>query len=210
VWREQPDVHISFQDLAYTVRVPVTDTKVHNLVSAVADIAKRPFQGQEASVELRALQPSSGLIKPGTMTLVLAPPGHGKTTLLKALSGRLSHDKALTGTVKYNNKTADENMAAGVHVSRLCSYVGQSDLLFPVLTVHETLTFAANSSLPDVRLLLEDPKLSPADRALVEEVVALEPKRAEMLTQLLGLSECSQTVVGNDLLRGVSGGQKKR
>src|SRR5689334_7945552 len=31
-----------------------------------------------------------------------------------------------------------------------------------------------------------------------------------MLIQMLGLSECATTVVGNDLLRGVSGGQRKR
>jgi len=210
VWRDQPDVTISYDNLAYTVRIPVTDTKVHTLVSAIVDGAKRPFQGAAGSTELKALQPTSGRIKPATMTLVLSPPGHGKTTLLKALAGRLSHDSALSGTVLYNNCTAAQNLANGVHVSRVGSYVGQSDLLFPVLTVTETLRFAAQSSLPDASLLLETPGLSDEDRAIVEELIVLDAKRPELLTQMLGLSECANTIVGNELLRGVSGGQKKR
>lgn len=210
VWREQPDVCISYADLAYTVSVPVTDTKVGTLASVAADLVKRPFKGSGASTILRALQPSSGVIRPGSMTLVLAPPGHGKTLLLKALSGRLSHDKCMAGEVRYNNATAAENLARGVHVSRLCAYVGQQDLLFPVLTVTETLQFAARSSLPDARLLKQDASFSAEQQSLVDEVVTLDSQRAELLIQLLGLSECANTIVGNELLRGVSGGQKKR
>lgn len=201
---------ISYEKLAYSVRIPVTDTKVGTLVTALVDAAKKPFQGKAASVELKALQPCSGRIRPGSMTLVLAPPGHGKTTLLKALAGRLLHDSNLTGTVRYNNLTAEENLARGVHISRLGSYVGQSDLLFPELTVTETLRFSSQSSLPDPRLLIETPNLSAEDRAIVNELIELDAKRPEFLIQLLGLSECAQTIVGNDLLRGVSGGQKKR
>jgi len=210
VWKEQPDVTISYTDLAYTVKIPVTDTKVGTLVSAVVDAAKKPFQGARGYTELKALQPTSGRIRPGSMTLILAPPGHGKTSLLKALAGRLSHDSNLTGTVRYNNLTAKENLEHGVHVSRIGSYVGQSDLLFPVLTVTETLRFASQSSLPDARLLLETPNLSAEDRAIVEEIIQLDQQRPEMLIQLLGLSEAANTIVGNELLRGVSGGQKKR
>ena len=130
-----------------------------------------------------------------------------KSTFLKALSGRLSHDSSLKGTVRFNNLTDKENLDRGVHVSRLAAFVGQSDMLFPVLTVDETLRFAANSSLPDPRLLLSDPSLSPEDRVLVEELIAADPQRTDMLIKLLGLEECKQTIVGNDLLRGVSGGQ---
>jgi ABC-type multidrug transport system ATPase subunit len=209
VWADQPDVHISFQDLSYTLSVPLTDTKVHNLVSAVVDAAKKPFQGKASTTILQALTPTTGLIRPGTMTLILAPPGHGKTTLLKALSGRLSHDSGLTGTVKFNNLTEAENLARGLHVSRLCAYVGQSDLLFPPLTVTETLTYAANSSLPDARLLLQpapgQPELTPEQKAAAEEVIELDKHRADLLIQMVGLGECASTIVGNDLLRGVSG-----
>lgn len=35
------------------------------------------------------LKECKGALLPGTMTLLVAPPGHGKTSFLKALSGRL-------------------------------------------------------------------------------------------------------------------------
>ncbi|MFS7986496.1 putative ABC transporter, P-loop containing nucleoside triphosphate hydrolase [Helianthus anomalus] len=39
--------------------------------------------------KITILNDVSGVIKPGRMTLLLGPPGCGKTTLLKALSGNL-------------------------------------------------------------------------------------------------------------------------
>jgi ABC-type multidrug transport system ATPase subunit len=208
-WKDQPDVSISWTDLAYKVQVPHTDTSVQTLASAFVGALKKPFAGSSSWSELSALVPSSGVIKPATMTLILAPPGHGKTTLLKALSGRLAHDPALTGEVRFNNRTADENRTGGVFVNRLCAFVGQQDLLFPTLTVQETLDFAAKNSIPDANLL-RDPHHSPAESALIDELVGLESQRADLLIGMLGLAECSTTFVGNDLLRGVSGGQRKR
>ena len=39
------------------------------------------------------LHPMSGVLKPGRLTLLLGPPSSGKTTLLKALSGKLGAAK---------------------------------------------------------------------------------------------------------------------
>src|SRR5207248_3108063 len=85
-----------------------------------------------------------------------------------------------------------------VFVNKLTTYIGHSDIHFPILTVKETLDFAAKSSVADIALL--------GDKQLVE----LEDKRAENLINLLGLDECSDTICGSDLLRGISGGQRKR
>lgn len=38
----------------------------------------------------------------------------------------------------------------------------------------------------------------------------MHEERVKTMIELLGLQECKDTIVGNDLLRGVSGGQKKR
>ena len=215
VWVDQPDISISWRDLRYRVKVPHTDTSVQTLASALINVAKKPFSGKSSWSYLDALAPSSGVLTPGKMTLILAPPGHGKSTLLKALSGRMQGDSALTGTIKYNGRTASENLANGVYVNRLCAYVGQQDLHFPILTVHETLDFAAKNSIPDANLLRQPPPsnwtMSPEQfNSTVDEVVQLEDKRAALLISLLGMDECSSTIVGNDLLRGVSGGQRKR
>jgi ABC-type polysaccharide/polyol phosphate transport system ATPase subunit len=43
----------------------------------------------------------SGVIKPGTLTLLLAPPGHGKSAYLKAITKQLP-EKQMTGEVRYS------------------------------------------------------------------------------------------------------------
>ncbi len=68
----------------------------------------------------------------------------------------------------------------------------QNDYLLPNLTVRETLRFAADLRLP--RSMRE------ADKSARVEEVILE----------LGLKECANTRIGSDLVRGVSGGEKRR
>jgi ABC-type multidrug transport system ATPase subunit len=123
----------------------------------------------------------------------------GKSVLLRALAGRLSHDSGLSGELRYNGLTGAECRARGIHVTRLASYVGQNDLQFPVLTVEETLDFAKDNGVADVELLNPD-----------ESLRKMDGRRTELLMDLLGLTECKSTAIGSDLMRGVSGGQKKR
>ena len=55
----------------------------------------------------------SGTLRPGTTTLLLAPSGHGKSTLLKALAGRI-HSSKLCGNIWYGGELID-----GVNTNRL-------------------------------------------------------------------------------------------
>ena len=67
-----------FRDLALT---PVT---------MVRDVARMVKGEKDTSTStLSILSDCKGTLLPGTMTLLLAPPGHGKTCFLKALAGRL-------------------------------------------------------------------------------------------------------------------------
>ena len=54
-------------------------SKVVSLVSCAG--CRRPKR------EFRLVSEASGVLRAGTMTLILAPPGHGKSTLLKTLAG---------------------------------------------------------------------------------------------------------------------------
>jgi ABC-type multidrug transport system ATPase subunit len=126
--------------------------------------------------------------------------GSSKSSLLKALSGRLP-SSSMYGSLQYNGRTASELAADGVHLKRLTAYVGQLDLHFPSLTVRETVTFATRSSVADTALL-------PGARDDME-LMQMDRGRADMLIELIGLGECADTFVGNDMLRGVSGGQRK-
>lgn len=72
------------------------------------------------------------------MTLLLGPPGAGKTSLLLALAGTLPSDLKATGTITYNGHTMNEFEAR-----RSAAYVSQHDVHMGELTVRETVKFSA-------------------------------------------------------------------
>jgi ABC-type multidrug transport system ATPase subunit len=72
------------------------------------------------------------------MTLLLGPPGAGKTSLPLALAGTLPSSLQLTGNITYNGHTMDEFEAR-----RSAAYVSQNDVHMGELTVRETVKFSA-------------------------------------------------------------------
>lgn len=105
------------------------------LRSALRTLAGRTSKPRE----FRVLSNVSATFRPGTMTLILAPAGHGKTSLLRAIAG---HIPELSGSVSYSGKTAADLRSSGISLSRLVGYVDQLDRHIPLLTVAETVHFA--------------------------------------------------------------------
>lgn len=126
----------------------------------------------------------SGVVLPGEILAMLGPSGSGKTTLLTALGGRLSGK--LSGKITYNG-----NPFSGA-TKRRTGFVAQDDVLYPHLTVVETLLFTALLRLPS--------SLTAAEKAQSVERVISE----------LGLTRCRNSMIGGPLFRGISGGEKKR
>ena len=83
----------------------------------------------------------TGIVLPGEMLAMLGPSGSGKTTLLTALGGRLSG--SLNGNITYNGQPFSNKM------KRNTGFVTQDDVLYPHLTVIETLVFTALLRLPN-------------------------------------------------------------
>ncbi|KAF7822749.1 ABC transporter G family member 9 [Senna tora] len=130
------------------------------------------------------LKQVSGIAKAGEMLAMLGPSGSGKTTLLTALGGRLGSDSGhqiLRGTITYN----DHPFSNGIN-TRL-GFVTQHDLLYPHLTVTETLVFTALLRLPNT--LSKHHKVA----------------QAQALISHLGLSKCKDSVIAR-----ISGGERKR
>ncbi|EPS69022.1 hypothetical protein M569_05746, partial [Genlisea aurea] len=131
------------------------------------------------------LKQVAGVVFPGEMLAMLGPSGSGKTTLLTALGGRLSGG-TIAGKITYNDKPFCNS------IKRNTGFVTQDDVLYPHLTVTETLFYTALLRLPGNLTAAE--KLSQAE---------------EVITQL-GLTKCRHSIVGGPLLRGISGGERKR
>ncbi|KAM0682264.1 hypothetical protein MDAP_002496 [Mitosporidium daphniae] len=132
----------------------------------------------------------SGWVKGGEMIAILGASGAGKSTLLNALVGLCKNDKlAVTGTIKLNG--CDRASLPISKWKRCVGYVEQNDLLYPTLTVKETLSRMASLQLW---------------RTLSK---AGQKKLVSQIIKSLNLERCSDSLVGA-LGSGISGGEKKR
>ncbi|VFQ72953.1 unnamed protein product [Cuscuta campestris] len=160
----------------------------------------------------------SGIVKPSRMTLLLGPPGSGKTTLLLAMAGKLDKDLRVSGNVTYNGHMLNEFVP-----QRTASYISQHDLHIGEMTVRETLEFSARCQGVGSRyeMLAELSRREKAanikpdpDLDVFMKAASTEGQEAHVVTdyilKILGLDICADTMVGDEMLRGISGGQKKR
>ena len=143
--------------------------------------------GYGANPVLRGL---SLAVAEGSLTAIIGPNGHGKTTLLRAISGLVP----LTGgTIRFAGqplvrKRPDEVVAAGI------VHVPQGDLLFPEMTVLDNLQMGAY--LPQAAKQL---------RSRLDEVFALLPKLKERRGQIastLSGGERRMVGIGRGLMAG--------
>ncbi|KAK1265609.1 Pleiotropic drug resistance protein 3 [Acorus gramineus] len=159
-----------------------------------------------------------GIIKPRRMTLVLGPPGSGKTSLLLALAGKLSSDLKVSGRVTYNGHELNEFVP-----ERTAAYISQHDLHIGEMTVRETLAFSARCQGVGTRcdMLVElsrrekEANIKPdPDIDIFMKAASLGGQGASVITdyilKILGLEICADTMVGDEMIRGISGGQRKR
>ncbi|XP_074320119.1 ABC transporter G family member 26 [Silene latifolia] len=172
-------IFLKFEDVQYKVRNS-QDSTVKAVVSKVASQLNTENNGHYKHI----LKGITGSVSPGEILALMGPSGSGKTTLLKIIGGRLQDN--VTGTVTYNN------IPYCAALKRRIGFVTQDDVLFPQLTVEETLVFAAYLRLPNS--------------------ISMKQKyqRVVMIIEELGLERCRHTRVGGGLIRGISGGERKR
>ena len=82
----------------------------------------------------------------------------------------------------------------------------QADYFFPEMTVRETITLSARLRLP--KDMPEQDKLDRVNQ--VHQTLSLSRDLLLQIIQELGLTKCQNTYVGNEVIRGVSGGERKR
>ncbi|CAI9099520.1 OLC1v1036358C1 [Oldenlandia corymbosa var. corymbosa] len=142
-----------------------------------------PEEGANSKVEVRhVLKDINCTAKPWEILAIVGPSGAGKSSMLEILAGKL---KPKTASIFVNKKPLD-----AARFKKISGYVTQKDTLFPLLTVEESLMFTAR-----LRLRLPEPELRSRVTSLMAE---------------LGLSHVSSARVGDDRVRGISGGERRR
>ncbi|KAK1381654.1 ABC transporter domain-containing protein [Heracleum sosnowskyi] len=175
---------LSFSNLTYCVKV-FPKISISNLCGASRK--QTIFKSESMLSRTKTvLDNVSGEAREGEILAILGASGCGKSTLMDALANRIAKG-SLKGTVTLNNEQLESRL-----LKVISAYVMQDDLLFPMLTVEETLMFAAEFRLP---------------RTLTKSKKRL---RVQTLIDQLGLRNAANTVIGDEGHRGVSGGERRR
>ena len=132
------------------------------------------------------LEPCSGTVAPGQLVAMMGPSGCGKSTLLDMLADKKT--APYQGEIFLNGRPRDEFYKLAT------AYVPQVDEIFPYLTVREAINFVSDCRLPK-------PK-----GATNKQWHAF----SDLLIEELGLETVKDTRIGNNEIRGISGGQKRR
>lgn len=191
-------VTVIYRDLNFWTMAP------ERTIPTVGSTVRRIFFGTGPKNRVDIIRGVTGMIRPGTMTLVMGPPGCGKSTFLKALSGLLNTSGAtLDGNVTYNGMTAADGKFL---VPKLVDYINETDVHSEILTVKETLMFAWKACTGGVPM----EQLGSPQAVEMFKQVAESGRMVQDVLTVLGLRSCQDTVVGGNMLKGISGGQKRR
>ena len=158
---ESPTVEIRFEDLTVTaMKLPAESG-----VSTVGGFVTSFFKPTPKKVACKLLNGISGVLKPGRMTLVLGPPGAGKSTFMKTLANKQKGGNLMmSGKVTYNGEPANTKkfilskvravldqfkrfeqysnaLQSRRNIAQTVGYVDQVDSHLPTLTVREVALF---------------------------------------------------------------------
>ena len=196
-----PEKHSPTSAVARTTRVhadrAIADVTIRNLTIKLQAPKANPFKKRTKDVEGQPaekfiLDDISVEIPGGSLTVIMGASGSGKTSLLNAMAQRV-RGKALrqSGSISCSKNEVALTNSQGNNDAGL-AYVMQQDALQPPLTVRETLRYAA-----DLRL---SSKMTKVERR----------EKVESVISELGLNDCANTRIGNNVRRGCSGGEKRR
>jgi ATP-binding cassette subfamily G (WHITE) protein 2 (SNQ2) len=138
----------------------------------------------------------NGAIRPGEMLLVLGRPGSGCSTFLKVLGNQRFGYVSVDGDVTYGGTDA-KKMAKDFRGEVL--YNPEDDLHYATLTVQQTLKFALRTRTPGKESRNEGESRADYVREFLKVVL-----------KLFWIEHTVNTKVGDEFVRGVSGGEKKR
>ncbi|XP_051137169.1 ABC transporter G family member 32-like isoform X2 [Andrographis paniculata] len=218
---EFPKVEVRFEDLKVDALVHVGSRALPTIPNFIFDMTEAflrqlgIFSGGKKNFSI--LKNINGIIRPSRLTLLLGPPSSGKTTFLLALAGRLASSLKMSGKITYNGHNLEEFTP-----QRTSAYASQQDWHIAEMTVREVLEFSGRCQGAGFKndMLMELLKREKAagikpdhDLDIFIKAVVLGQQTSflvEYIMKILGLDICADTLVGDEMLKGISGGQKKR
>ncbi|GEQ67986.1 hypothetical protein JCM33374_g1652 [Metschnikowia sp. JCM 33374] len=190
------ELGVSFEDLSVFGK-----DQTYTYLETMSDIVQGPYAAIRSAREAKKipdraiLDSFDGVVKSGEMLLVLGRPGSGCSTLLKTISGTDTEMyTGLEGNIVYDGI---ERKDMWKHFSSDLIYNPELDVHFPHLTVKQTLDFALACKTPAKRV---------NNKSIQEHI----DYNRDLLATVFGLRHAYSTKVGNDYVRGVSGGERKR
>jgi ABC-type multidrug transport system ATPase subunit/ABC-type multidrug transport system permease subunit len=129
----------------------------------------------------------SGNARSGEFLAIMGSSGAGKTTFLNIISGvtKTKGKVVVNGSVLANGQEIST-----INYLKYIGYVTQDDVLLDMLTVRESVMFAA--------------------RLKTKGTESEKSKKVDLILEEIGLLKCQNTIIGNAAIKGVSGGEKKR
>jgi ABC-type multidrug transport system ATPase subunit len=189
---KRQELGVTWQNLS--VDVISSEAAVNENVLSQFNMAQHIKDSRNKAALRTILNNSHGCVKPGEMLLVLGRPGSGCTTLLKLLSNRRAGYKSVEGDVRFGSLAPEE---ASQYRGQLVMNT-EEEVFFPTLTVGQTMDFATRLKVP-----FQLPNG-------VESADAYRQETKRFLLESMNISHTEDTKVGNEYVRGVSGGERKR
>ena len=133
----------------------------------------------------------NGVARAGKMTALMGATGSGKTTLLTCLANRTPTGVRVNPSTSIAYRINGTYYKFGKALKRRVGFVEQDDIVLPELTVRSSLTYLARLRLGQLSKSAQD-------------------KKVNRVISQLNLEKAADTVVGDTLNRGISGGERKR
>lgn len=196
-----PDAHplrtagIAFRDLNVFGYGVATDYQkdVFNVMLEGWGFLQQLVRGSKRRIDI--LRDFEGIVNAGEMLVVFGPPGSGCSTFLKTVAGETHGINIDAGSyLNYQGISADQ-MHKDFRGEAL--YTAEIDVHFPMLTVGDTLSFAARARLP---------RHVPGGLKRMDFAQHIR----DVVMAVFGISHTVNTRVGNEYVRGASGGERKR
>eukprot|EP00456_Euglypha_rotunda_P052470 TRINITY_DN4227_c1_g1_i13.p1 TRINITY_DN4227_c1_g1~~TRINITY_DN4227_c1_g1_i13.p1 ORF type:complete len:468 (-),score=58.01 TRINITY_DN4227_c1_g1_i13:552-1955(-) len=177
-------LQVIFKNLQYIVNIP-------RKAPSSSTVSDRLF-GEKIFDPKTILHGIKGIFRPGRLTAIMGASGSGKTSVLNLVAGQLSsvpQGATLSGHIVVNGQELE---LRDPKLSKICGYVQQDDIIMDTMTVREAITFAALLRLPQEM----------SHKAKLE--------RVEQVIRLMHLEKCADSIIGSHLIKGISGGERKR